>query len=184
MVAVTSGRVRRVAGPLVEVVDLPGLAMAEIVSLGDAGLPGEVVEVVDGRITVDGQPIDTPPVLAEQQWATLGPPEHRIFPIRNAGPGNPLGTHAMYLTWPAYLIHGTHDTRKIGRRSSNGIIFLLTVISASSRIFSTCFPVISSTLVRRSISMEWLSVPPLTTLYPLSIKAAAITAAFFFTWAW
>jgi lipoprotein-anchoring transpeptidase ErfK/SrfK len=41
-----------------------------------------------------------------------------------AGPGNPLGTHAMYLSWPAYLIHGTHDTRKIGRCSSSGCIGL------------------------------------------------------------
>jgi lipoprotein-anchoring transpeptidase ErfK/SrfK len=41
-----------------------------------------------------------------------------------AGPGNPLGTHAMYLGWPAYLVHGTHDTRKIGRRSSSGCIGL------------------------------------------------------------
>ena len=41
-----------------------------------------------------------------------------------AGPGNPLGTHAMYMTWPAYLIHGTHDTRKIGRQSSSGCIGL------------------------------------------------------------
>ena len=40
------------------------------------------------------------------------------------GPDNPLGTHAMYLEWPAYLIHGTHDTRKIGRRSSSGCIGL------------------------------------------------------------
>ena len=40
------------------------------------------------------------------------------------GPGNPLGTHAMYLDWPAYLIHGTHDTRKIGRMSSDGCIGL------------------------------------------------------------
>ncbi|HEY0213894.1 MAG TPA: L,D-transpeptidase family protein [Paenirhodobacter sp.] len=39
-----------------------------------------------------------------------------------AGPDNPLGTHAMYLSWPAYIIHGTHDTRKIGRRSSSGCI--------------------------------------------------------------
>lgn len=38
--------------------------------------------------------------------------------------GNPLGTHAMYLDWPAYLIHGTHDTRKIGRQSSSGCIGL------------------------------------------------------------
>ncbi len=42
----------------------------------------------------------------------------------DAGPDNPLGTHAMYLDWPAYLIHGTHDTRKIGRRSSSGCIGL------------------------------------------------------------
>ncbi len=40
------------------------------------------------------------------------------------GPNNPLGTHAMYLGWPAYRIHGTHDTRKIGRRSSSGCIGL------------------------------------------------------------
>ncbi|MGR3756160.1 MAG: L,D-transpeptidase [Tranquillimonas sp.] len=40
------------------------------------------------------------------------------------GEGNPLGTHALYLSWPAYLIHGTHDTRKIGRRSSSGCIGL------------------------------------------------------------
>lgn len=40
------------------------------------------------------------------------------------GPDNPLGTHALYLTWKYYRIHGTHDTRKIGRRSSNGCIGL------------------------------------------------------------
>jgi len=45
---------------------------------------------------------------------------HYIAP----GPENPLGTHAMYLTWKYYRIHGTHDTRKIGRRSSNGCIGL------------------------------------------------------------
>ena len=41
-----------------------------------------------------------------------------------AGPDNPLGTHALYLSWRYYRIHGTHDTRKIGRRSSNGCIGL------------------------------------------------------------
>ena len=40
------------------------------------------------------------------------------------GPDNPLGTHALYLTWKYYRIHGTHDTRKIGRKSSNGCIGL------------------------------------------------------------
>jgi len=40
------------------------------------------------------------------------------------GPGNPLGSHALYLSWTYYRIHGTHDNRKIGRRSSNGCIGL------------------------------------------------------------
>ena len=42
------------------------------------------------------------------------------------GPGsdNPLGSHALYLSWTYYRIHGTHDTRKIGRKSSNGCIGL------------------------------------------------------------
>lgn len=40
------------------------------------------------------------------------------------GPENPLGTHALNLSWQYYRIHGTNDVRKIGRRSSNGCIGL------------------------------------------------------------
>ena len=40
------------------------------------------------------------------------------------GPENPLGSHALHLSWTYYRIHGTHDTRKIGRKSSNGCIGL------------------------------------------------------------
>ncbi|MBE3638252.1 L,D-transpeptidase [Mangrovicoccus algicola] len=45
-------------------------------------------------------------------------------PFIGPGPDNPLGTHALYLSWKYYRIHGTHDTRKIGRQSSNGCIGL------------------------------------------------------------
>lgn len=38
------------------------------------------------------------------------------------GPDCPLGTRAMWLSWEYYRLHGTHDTRKIGRKSSNGCI--------------------------------------------------------------
>lgn len=48
------------------------------------------------------------------EWPSFVPP----------GPDNPLGSHALYLSWKYYRIHGTHDTRKIGRRSSNGCIGL------------------------------------------------------------
>ncbi|MBN2629251.1 MAG: L,D-transpeptidase family protein [Rhodobacteraceae bacterium] len=41
-----------------------------------------------------------------------------------AGPTNPLGTHALYLSWQYYRVHGTHDTRKIGRKSSDGCVGL------------------------------------------------------------
>lgn len=39
-------------------------------------------------------------------------------------PLNPLGVRALNLSWTYYLIHGTHDTRKIGRASSDGCIGL------------------------------------------------------------
>lgn len=39
-------------------------------------------------------------------------------------PKNPLGSRALYLGWQYFRIHGTQDTRKIGRRSSNGCVGL------------------------------------------------------------
>lgn len=57
----------------------------------------------------------TPSMLKRNpEWPPFVPP----------GPDNPLGTHALYLSWTYYRIHGTHDTRKIGRRSSNGCVGL------------------------------------------------------------
>lgn len=38
------------------------------------------------------------------------------------GPENPLGTRALYLGWPAYLIHGTSMPLGVGRRVSAGCI--------------------------------------------------------------
>ena len=40
------------------------------------------------------------------------------------GPDNPLGTHALYLAWPKYLIHGTNEPDGVGRRVSRGCIRL------------------------------------------------------------
>lgn len=44
--------------------------------------------------------------------------------VQGGAPDNPLGSRALYLSWTYYRIHGTHDTRKIGRRSSNGCVGL------------------------------------------------------------
>jgi L,D-transpeptidase ErfK/SrfK len=39
-----------------------------------------------------------------------------------AGPDNPLGSRAMYLGWPQYLIHGTNKPWGVGRRVSSGCV--------------------------------------------------------------
>lgn len=40
------------------------------------------------------------------------------------GPDNPLGAHAVYLGWPAYLFHGTNKPYGVGRRVSHGCVRL------------------------------------------------------------
>lgn len=40
------------------------------------------------------------------------------------GPDNPMGTHALYLGWPSYALHGTNKPYGIGRRASSGCIRL------------------------------------------------------------
>ena len=70
-------------------------------------------EVVDKVVGPTWRP--TPEMkIRNPEWPDVVPP----------GPENPLGTHALYLSWTYYRIHGTHDTRKIGRRSSNGCVGL------------------------------------------------------------
>lgn len=44
--------------------------------------------------------------------------------VEGGAKDNPLGSRALYLSWTYYRIHGTHDTRKIGRKSSNGCVGL------------------------------------------------------------
>ena len=51
--------------------------------------------------------------------------EHPDLPkVVRAGPGNPLGRHALYFGWPSYLVHGTNMPWGVGRRISHGCIRL------------------------------------------------------------
>lgn len=58
-----------------------------------------------------------PTASAREEDPTLG---RKVAP----GPENPLGTHALYLDWPTYLIHGTNEPDGVGRRVSRGCIRL------------------------------------------------------------
>lgn len=71
-------------------------------------------EVVEKRVNPSWAPT---PSMRERN------PEWPAF-VPGGDPTNPLGTRALYLSWQYYRIHGTQDTRKIGRRSSNGCIGL------------------------------------------------------------
>lgn len=71
-------------------------------------------EVVEKRVNPSWAP--TPSMRKRNpEWPEFVP---------GGDPANPLGSRALYLSWQYYRVHGTNDTRKIGRRSSNGCIGL------------------------------------------------------------
>lgn len=70
------------------------------------------------------------------------------------GEDNPLGTHALYLGWPQYLIHGTHKPLGVGRRVSSGCIRMYPedIITVFSEI-----PVGTKvTVVKEPIKFAWI----------------------------
>lgn len=72
-----------------------------------------------------------------------------------AGPDNPLGTHAMYLGWPQYAIHGTAKPWGIGRRVSSGCIRMYP--EGIKEAFAL-FPVGTKvTVVNQPIKFAWIN---------------------------
>ncbi len=69
------------------------------------------------------------------------------------GPDNPLGSHALYLGWPTYLIHGTNKPYGVGRRVSRGCIRMYPEdIAALYRAVAVGTPV---TVVDQPIKLGW-----------------------------
>lgn len=64
-------------------------------------------------------PTWTPPTSIKAEHAAKGDPLPDVVP---AGPDNPLGTRAMRLGLPSYLIHGTNKPYGVGMRVSHGCI--------------------------------------------------------------
>lgn len=93
--------------------------------------PGEVVTHPIG-VSRDGYetPLGTTRVVRKKEnpiwWPTRSaraedPTLDKVVP---PGPDNPLGTHALYLDWPQYLVHGTNEPDGVGRLVSRGCIRL------------------------------------------------------------
>ena len=60
-----------------------------------------------------------PPQSVRDEHAADGDPLPRVVP---AGPANPLGTRALRLGLPGYLIHGTNRPAGVGMRVSHGCV--------------------------------------------------------------
>jgi L,D-transpeptidase ErfK/SrfK len=61
------------------------------------------------------------PASVRAEHAAAGDPLPSIVP---AGPENPLGSHAIALSMPGYLIHGTNKPAGVGMRVSHGCVRL------------------------------------------------------------
>lgn len=66
-------------------------------------------------------PVWYPPASVRQEHAEMGDP---LPSIVQPGPDNPLGRHAIGLSMPGYLLHGTNKPAGVGMRVSHGCIRL------------------------------------------------------------
>lgn len=70
------------------------------------------------------------------------------------GPENPMGTHALYLGWPQYAIHGTNKPYGIGRRSSSGCIRMY---PEDIKVFFSRIPVGTPVnVVNQPLKLAWI----------------------------
>ena len=87
------------------------------ISIGRVGWETPLGETTIVRKKV--RPTWYPPESIREEHALQGDILPRVVP---PGPDNPLGSHALYLGFPAYLIHGTNKPYSIGMRVSHGCI--------------------------------------------------------------
>lgn len=71
-----------------------------------------------------------------------------------AGPENPLGTHALYLGWPQYLLHGTNKPWGIGRRVSSGCVRMYN--QHAEELYKQVAVGTPVTVIRQGIKFGWI----------------------------
>jgi len=70
------------------------------------------------------------------------------------GPENPLGTHAIYLGWPTYAIHGTNTPFGIGRRVSSGCLRMYP--EHITKLYDLAKPGMKVQVVNQPIKLAWI----------------------------
>lgn len=108
------------------VINLPEMRLYAFVNGDD---PPSTFPLGIGREGLE-TPIGKTKIVRKQKGPTWRPTERmrkedpELPAVVPPGPENPLGTHALYLGWPTYAIHGTDKPYGIGRRVSSGCIRL------------------------------------------------------------
>ena len=69
------------------------------------------------------------------------------------GPDNPLGSHALYLGFPTYLIHGTNRPYSIGMRVSHGCVRMYP--EHIVELFEMAEPGMPVTLLHQEVKAGW-----------------------------
>lgn len=136
-----------------------GTAQSYAIGVGRAGWSTPMGETTVSWKRTD--PTWTPPASVRAERPELP----AVVP---AGPENPLGAHAIYLAWPAYLIHGTNIPAGVGRRVSHGCI----------RMFpddiAVLFPQVDNgtkvTIVDQPIKVGWLDGELYLEVHPTAIQ--------------
>ena len=91
-----------------------------------------------------------PPESIREEAARSGNPLPRVV---GPGPDNPLGSHALYLGFPEYLIHGTNKPFSIGMRVSHGCIRMYPEHIAE--LYGLVKPGTPVTLVHQGVKAGW-----------------------------
>lgn len=71
------------------------------------------------------------------------------------GKNNPLGSHALYLGWPEYLIHGTNRPFGIGRRVSSGCVRMYP--EDIKQLYAATSPNTPVTVLNQPIKAAWIN---------------------------
>ena len=134
------------------------------VALAGHETPLGVTQIVDKQRDPVWRP--TPTIRADQPWlAEIVPP----------GPRNPLGAAALYLGWPAYLIHGTNMPEGIGRSGSYGCLSLYPEDIAS--LFRIVPVGTQVRTVRQDVAVAWAKGALIAQIYPNEEQGRALIPA-------
>lgn len=106
------------------IINLPEMRLYSFVNTGE---PPLTFPIGVGRVGLD-TPLGQTTVISKTvapKWRPtkrMREEDPELPAVVGPGPQNPLGTHALYLGWPEYAIHGTNKPYGIGRRVSSGCV--------------------------------------------------------------